>query len=48
MAGEPAWEQDALPPMVNIMQVVPAKSQSVRGASHQLSSMDRRLTISHM
>ena len=34
MAREPSWEQNGLPPMVNIMQVASAKSQSARGASY--------------
>ena len=33
------WEQNGLPTMVNIMRVASAKSQSVRGASHQPASM---------
>ena len=34
MAREPSWEQNGLPPMVNIMQVASAKSKSARGASY--------------
>ena len=48
MARESPWEQNGLPPMVNMMQVVLAKSQSVRGASHQPASTGSCLTISHM
>ena len=33
------WEQNGLPPMVNIMRVASAKSKGVRGASHQPASM---------
>ena len=45
---EPPWEQNKLPPMVDTMQVAPAKSWSVRGASRQPASMGSCLTISHM
>ena len=34
MAREPSWEENGLPPMVNIMQVDSAKSQSTRRASY--------------
>ena len=47
-ARERPWEQNGLPPMVNIMWVASAKSQSVRGASHQPALMDSCLTINHM
>ena len=35
MVREPLWEQNGLPPLVNIMQIVLAKSLSKRGASQQ-------------
>ena len=47
-AKEPTWEQNGLPPMVNIMKVASAKSRSMRGASHQPAFMGSCLTISHM
>ena len=47
-AREPPWKQNGLPPMVNIMQIVLAKSQSTTGASHQPDFMGSCLTISHM
>ena len=47
-AREPPWEQNGLPPMVNIMWVASARSRSVRRASHQPASMRNSLTISHM
>ena len=34
-ARESPWEQNGLPPMVNIMRITSAKSWSVRGAFHQ-------------
>ena len=34
MARELSWEQNGLPPMVNIMQLASAKSQTERGASY--------------
>ena len=45
---EPPWEQNGLPPMVNIMWIAAAKFRSVRGASHQAAFMDSCLTIGHM
>ena len=47
MAREPLWEQNGLPPMVNIMQIALAKSLSKRGASQQPALMGSCLTISH-
>ena len=44
-AGEPPWEQNGLPTMVNIMQVVSAKSQSVRGTSHPPAFMGSCLLV---
>ena len=47
-AREPLWKQDGLPPMVNSMLIVSAKSQSVRGVSHQSAFKGSSyLTISH-
>ena len=46
-AREPPWEQNGLPPVVNIMQVAFAKFRIVRGASHKPAFMDSCLTISH-
>ena len=45
---EPPWEQNGLPPMVNIRRVTSAKSRSVRGASHQPAFMGSCLTISQI
>ena len=47
MAREPLWEQNGLPPMVNIMQIALAKSLSKRGASQQPALMGSCLTNSH-
>ena len=47
MAREPPWEQDGLLSMVNIMQIILAKSHNVRGASHQPAFIGSSLTISH-
>ena len=43
-ARELPWEQNGLPPMVNIMRVALAKSRSIRGASHQAAFMGSCLT----
>ena len=45
---ESSWEQNGLPPMVNIMRIVSAKSRRVREASYQPASMGTCLNISHM
>ena len=45
---EPPWEHNGILPMVNVMQVGTAKSQSMRGASHQPAFMGICLNISHM
>ena len=37
---EPLWEQNGLPPMVNIMRVASDKSSSLKGASHKPTSPD--------
>ena len=47
MVREPLWEQNGLPPLVNIMQIVLAKSLSKRGASQQPALMGSCLTNSH-
>ena len=47
MAREPQWEQNELPPMVDIMQIALAKSRNPSGASHQPALMGSCLTISH-
>ena len=48
MASEPPWEQNGLPPMVNIMQIASAKSRSVGGASHQPAFIGSCLAIGHI
>ena len=45
---EPPWEQNGLPSMVNIRQIVLAKSHNVRGASHQPDFVGSCLTFSHI
>ena len=47
MVREPLWEQNGLTPLVNIMQIVLAKSLSKRGASQQPALMGSCLTNSH-
>ena len=47
-AREPSWEQNGLPSMVSIIQIVSAKSYSTRAASHQLALIGSCLKISHM
>ena len=46
-AREPPWEQNGLPSMVSIIQIVSAKSYSTRVASHQLALIGSCLKISH-
>ena len=46
-ARESLYKQNGLPPMVNIMQIAPAKSRSKKEACHQPAFMDSCLTISH-
>ena len=48
VAREPPWEQNGLPSMVNFMWIALAKSQSMRGTSHQPFFMGSCLTIGHM
>ena len=43
---DPPREKNRLPPMVNIMKIASAKSQSTRGACHQPTFMGNNLTIS--
>ena len=43
---DPPREKNGLPPMVNIMKIASAKSQSTRGAYHQPTFMGNSLTIS--
>ena len=47
-AREPPWEQNGLPPMVNIMRIASATSRCMRGASHQPAFMSSCLTFSEM
>ena len=47
MAREPPWEQNGLLYVVNIMQIISAKSHNVRETSHRPAFIGRSLTISH-
>ena len=47
-AQGPPWEQNGLPPMVNILQIALAKYQSSRRAFHQPAFLSSCLTISHI
>ena len=48
MAREPTWEQNGLTSMIKIMQILLAKCQSAKAASHQPGVMGSCLTNSHM
>ena len=46
-AREPLWEQNGLPPIVNIMWIALVKSQSTRSASYQPADMGHCPAINH-
>ena len=46
-AREPPWEQNGLPPIVQIMRIASANSRSVRGPFHKPALMGSCLIISH-
>ena len=45
---EPPWQQNGLPPMINIMWVASAKYWGMRRASREPDFMGSWLIISHM